>query len=187
MQKAARNNNNSVFIDENFQPYGDQWAFLSSIQKLSEDNIELLLTKLCYGNELGVLRKDEEETQKPWETSRVKLAKEDFPNEIEIVKANMLFVPKAEFSQRALNYLKRLAAFKNPEFYKAQAMRIPIKKMQQIISCSDETAEYLCLPRGCENELKDIFKEQDSIVHFVDKTNRGRRIDVEFNGSLRDD
>lgn len=187
LQKAARNNNNSVFIDENFQPYDDQWAFLSSIQKLSEDNIELLVTKLCYGNELGVLRKDEEETQKPWETSRVKLAKEDFPNEIEIVKTNMLFVPKAEFSQRALNYLKRLAAFKNPEFYKAQAMRIPIKKMQRIISCSDETAEYLCLPRGCENELKDIFKEQDCIIHFIDKTNWGRRIDVEFNGSLRDE
>lgn len=128
LQKVARSKNNSVFIDENFQPYDDQWAFLSSIQKLSEDNIELFITKLCYGNELGVLRKDEEETQKPWETSRVKLTKEDFPKEIEIVKANMLFVPKAEFSQRGLNYLKRLAAFKNPEFYKAQAMRIPIKK-----------------------------------------------------------
>lgn len=59
--------------------------------------------------------------------------------------------------------------------------------MQRIISCSDETAEYLCLPRGCENELKDIFKEQDSTIHFIDKTNSGRGIEVEFNGSLRDE
>ena len=187
LQKAARSNNNSVFIDENFQPYDDQWAFLSSIQKLSEDGINLLISKLCHGNELGVLRKDEEEAQKPWETSRVKLTKDDFPKDIEIVKANMLFVPKEGISQRALNHLKRLAAFKNPEFYKAQAMCIPIKKMQRIISCADETAEYLCLPRGCENELKDVFKEQDSIVHFIDKTNCGRCIDVKFNGSLRDE
>ena len=67
--------------------------------------------------------------QKPWETSKIKLLKDDFPQDIEIVKANMLFVPKAGISQRALNHLKRLAAFKNPEFYKAQAMRIPIKKI----------------------------------------------------------
>ncbi|KAB3527442.1 hypothetical protein [Alkaliphilus serpentinus] len=71
----------------------------------------------------------------------------------------MIFVPKAGISQRALNYFKRLAAFKNPEFYKAQAMRLSVKKLPRIISCSDETAEYLCLPRGCEADLKDVFKE----------------------------
>ncbi len=36
-----------------------------------------------------------------------------------------LFIPKACISQKALNHLKRLAAFKNPEFYKARPMRMP--------------------------------------------------------------
>lgn len=34
-QKAARKNNNSEFIDEKFESYYDQWAFLSSMQKIS--------------------------------------------------------------------------------------------------------------------------------------------------------
>jgi len=34
LQKIARDNNNSVFIDENFEAYPDQWKFLSGIQKL---------------------------------------------------------------------------------------------------------------------------------------------------------
>ena len=64
-QKSARKNNNSEFIDENFESHGDQWAFLASVQKISEDRIENLIPQLCHDNELGVLKIDEEETQKP--------------------------------------------------------------------------------------------------------------------------
>ena len=186
LQKAARNNHNSVFIDENGDPYKDQWAYLSAMQKLSESDIEILISKLCCGNELGELRKDEE-GEKPWEGKQVKLLENDFPENIEIVKANMLFIPKAGFSHRALNYLKRLAAFKNPEFYRAQAMRLPVKRLPRIISCSDETESYLCLPRGCEAELNEIFKDRNADIHFIDETNHGKRINVEFNGRLRDE
>ena len=187
LQRAARNINNSVFIDEKFESYSDQWAFLTNIQKFSEDDFVLLTSKLCYGSELGVLKSGAEEDEKPWETSKIKLLNNDFPTDIEIVKANMLFIPKTGISQKALNHLKRLAAFQNPQFYKAQAMRMSIKKIPRIISCSDETAKYLCLPRGCEADLKMVFNELNIDVHFMDKTNHGKSIDIEFNGSLRDE
>lgn len=38
LQLNARRNNNSVFIDQKFQPYDDQWSFLSSIRKFSESS-----------------------------------------------------------------------------------------------------------------------------------------------------
>ena len=156
LQKAARANGNSVFINESFQPYDDQWAFLSSIPWLSEKRVESLISKLCDGNELGMLKKDTEEEQKPWETIKIELRKDDFPKQINITKANMLFVPIEGCSQRALNQMKRLAAFKNPEFYKAQAMRMSTFNKPRIISCSEETNDYLCLPRGCEADLIDL-------------------------------
>lgn len=187
LQKVARREGNSVFINENFEAYDDQWGFLTAVRKLSEDQITILISKLCHGKELGVLKKDEEEGQEPWETSTSKLLKNDFPQDIEVVKANMLFIPKAGISQPALNQLKRLAAFKNPEFYKAQAMRMSTFNKPRIIYCADETAEYLCLPRGCEADLKTVFKQAGVNVRFSDKTNRGNKIDVEFKGSLRDE
>jgi superfamily II DNA or RNA helicase len=147
-----------------------------------------LTSKLCPGDELGTLKVDDEEAPKPWErVKKTAISKNDFPNKIEVVKANMLFIPKAGFSQKALNRLKRLAAFKNPEFYKAQAMRLPTFDKPRIISCSDETAEYLCLPRGCETDIKLLFEEMKTKVLWTDKTNHGKTIDVVFNGSLRDD
>jgi superfamily II DNA or RNA helicase len=187
LQKAARENSNSVFIDNDFQPYRDQWAFMSSIQKLAENNIETLISKLCKGNELGILKEDAEEISKPWETSKVVLQNKDFPDTIEIVKANILFIPKAGISQKALNRIKRLAAFKNPEFYKAQAMRLSTFNKPRIISCADETEDYLCLPRGCETDLKELLKEINVKTDWVCKTNPGRKIDVSFKGTLRDE
>jgi len=70
LQKAARQHDNSVFIDERFHPYGDQWGFLAQIRRLSEDEIGALISKLCHGSELGELKQDDEEATKPWETSR---------------------------------------------------------------------------------------------------------------------
>ncbi len=187
-QKAARKNTNSEFVDDNFESYDDQWAFLSTIQKISENRLENLISELSDGHELGVLKKDEEEeTEKPWETSKdkVRLQKNDFPKQLDIVKANMLFIPKSGISQRALNRLKRLASFKNPMFYKQQAMRLSTYGHDRVVSCADETQEYLCLPRGCEPELSLELEELGIDIRFIDKTYSGKKIDVEFNGNFK--
>ena len=187
-QKASREKHNSEFVDESFNPYPDQWAFLSTIKKISEDQIGPLIAGLCQGHELGELKIDEEGDQKPWETvKKIKLNKDDYPSELEIVKSNMLFIPKNGLSEKGLNHLKRIASFKNPMFYKQQAMRLSTYGHPRIISCVDETKDYLCLPRGCEEELATEFNSLKVTSQFIDKTNHGKIIDVEFNGQLRDD
>ena len=188
LQKEARKGGNSEFVDGDFESYADQWAFLNAIQRLSEDQVKMITSKMRLGNELGVLKVDEDEAQlKPWESVTVKLLEVDFPRQMEIVKANMLFVLKTGISQRALNQLKRLAAFKNPEFYKHQAMHMSTYGKDRIICCADDTAEYLCLPRGCEEDLRSVLAEQGIDVNWVDKTNHGKMIDVVFKGELREE
>ncbi len=190
LQKAARENTNSEFVDENFASYSDQWAFLSTVEKISANRLEQLISELCQGHELGVLKIDEEEEEeKPWEThkNQIVLQKIDFPKQLDIVKANMLFIPKAAISQKALNRLKRLASFKNPMFYRQQAMRLSTYGYDRIISCADETKEYLCLPRGCEPQLSRELEALGIEVQFIDKTFSGKNIDVKFNGQLRDE
>jgi len=190
LQKAARKNFNSEFVDGQFESYEDQWAFLSTIQRIPENRLEDLILELGDGHELGVLKEDEEEgTEKPWETSKAKieLQKDDFPKQIDIVEANMLFIPKSGISQRALNRLKRLASFKNPMFYKRQAMRLSTYGHDRVVSCADETQQYLALPRGCEPELSFELEDLGIDIRYIDKTYSGKKIDVEFNGTLRDE
>ncbi|MCG6536958.1 MAG: DEAD/DEAH box helicase family protein, partial [Syntrophales bacterium LBB04] len=186
LQKKAREQGNTVFIDENFRPYDDQWAFLAKLTRLAENDIIDLILKLCRGNELGSLKRDDEE-ETPWEKHQTSLSRHDFPEEMNLGKANMLFVSKAGISQRALNALKRLAAFKNPEFYKAQAMHMSTYGKPPVISCADEITDYLCLPRGCEADVTSVLNDAGIKAKWSDKTNPGRPIKVEFNGTLKEE
>jgi len=99
----------------------------------------------------------------------------------------MIFIQKAGISQRGLNALKRLAAFKNPDFYKAQAMRLTTYNKPRIIFCCDETPDYLCLPRGCEGDIIALCADAGITPAWLDKTQKGRSIQVAFNGILRDE
>ena len=130
----------------------------------------MFIAELCVGSELGDLRQSEDEEGKPWERSRPshRLDRPDFPGMVQITKANMLYMRKDGFSHQALNAIKRLAAFKNPEFYKAQAMRLPTGKKPRVISLSDETSVYLGLPRGCEADLADFFDDYKVKYELVD-------------------
>lgn len=187
LQMEARKNGNAVFIDNSLNQYNDQWAFLASIKRFTKIEIESLTTKLSGGNELGVLKIDEDE-MKPWEKQAVyKLKSNDFPSGISIVRANMLYIPTTGISQNALNRLKRLAAFKNPEFYKSQAMRLPTFNKPRIISCSEIKSGYLCLPRGCEHEMAEMFSKSGTEISFTDETNSGMSVDINFIGALRDE
>ena len=184
LQKKVRENGNSVFIDENFVPYPDQWRFLSNIEKLNEKLLTILIKKLSKGNELGLL-KNEDSKLKPWVKQTTELKKDDFSGTIKIVRSGMLYIEKTGLSQRALNTLKRYAAFKNPAFYKAQAMRISTYGKPRIISCSNDFQDYLALPRGCENEVMQTLDELKVIPQIKDETTSGKTVKVEFNGILR--
>lgn len=186
LQKIARDKENSVFIDENFEPYPDQWQFLSGIPKLNEKNITSFITQLTQGNDLGML-KDEQSESKPWVKQSIDLKKHDFPKTVKIVTSGMLYVEKKGLSQKALNTLKRYAAFKNPEFYKAQAMRLSTFGKPRVISCSDDHENHLALPRGCEDDINSLLKNKNVTPIHEDESNPGKTINVEFRGVLRDE
>ncbi len=66
-------------------------------------------------------------------------------------------------------------------------MRLPVYNKPRIISTSEETENYLCIPRGCEESLIDLLKDTHTKYHIDDKRNKGNLINVSFNGELRDE
>ena len=96
-------------------------------------------------------------------------------------------MPKAGLPEAMLNRIIRIAAFQNPEFYKAQAMRLPTWDKPRIISCSEEFAQHLALPRGCLQEVSVLLKEHGVHVTTRDERCLGKPIRVKFQGTLRDD
>lgn len=83
--------------------------------------------------------------------------------------------------------MKHIAAFKNPEFYSKQAMRISIYNIPRIICRADFTDEYLAMPRGCEDAIINMLYSFKIDYEIVDNTNHGKPIGVTFKGKERDE
>lgn len=185
LQGMARRKENSVFVDEDFNAYADQWKVLSQIHKLSEVELDLLL-RLHTVPTLGELSKTSE--TKPWETPQIHTVQTDsYPKQIVLIRANMLYVPLAGLSAKCVNVFKRIAAFRNPEFFEKQGMRLSTYNIPRIVSCSEMTDDYLVLPRGCEDAVCDILTQHGVKITISEKTKHGRSINVTFRGKLREE
>lgn len=185
LQGQARRKQNSVFVDNDFLVYKDQWAFLYNLKKIQESTIDQLL-HLHYQEELGKLSISSE--SKPWVTPLPQnITQEDFHAKVEIIKADKLYIPLKAVSAKVLNHLKRIAAFKNPEFYSKQALRLSTYAIPRIISCFDITNEYLAMPRGCEDATRSFLNDNAVTYTIIDKTNHGNKISVSFQGEEREE
>lgn len=185
LQGQARRKQNSVFVDNDFLVYKDQWAFLYNLKKIQESTIDQLL-RLHYQEELGKLSMSSE--SKPWVTPLPQnITQEDFHAKVEIIKADKLYIPLKAVSAKVLNHLKRIAAFKNPEFYNKQALRLSTYAIPRIISCFDITNEYLAMPRGCEDATRSFLNDNAVTYTITDKTNHGNKISVSFQGEEREE
>lgn len=184
LQGKARKDGNSEFVDERFISYPDQWEYLYRIKRLSPEQLNSLLHQLCKGSEMGELLTEADE--KPWEKLTEKpLAPLDFTDTIRIIRANMLYINKSGLSNRSQNKIKRLAAFKNPEFYRKQAMRLSVTLIPRVIYTSEDTEQYIAIPRGCEESLIQLLNESNADYMITDRRNTGKTISVRFNGTLR--
>ena len=185
-QGQAQKAGNSLFVDENFDPYPDQWAYLSTLPKIQPEQLAELLSALCRDGDIGALAGAEEKSP-PWQRKQRQkpLCREDFPLQAKLTLSNLLYVEKAGFSQVALNALKRMAAFPNPEFRSRQAMRLPVYGTPRILDCGYEDDTYIGLPRGCRDALLELLEQHHVPVSAEDERCHGRAIQVNFCGALR--
>ena len=195
LQWVPRQNDNSVFVDGDFRPYKNQWQLLASARRIGADQIDWIVNDAVRrGQVIGVRASVAEgyAEEEPWTLlpSRKKvepIIEGTCPESIELVRGNSVYVPKADLPEPMLNRIIRLAAFQNPEFYKTQAMRLSTWDKPRIISCAEEFAQHIALPRGCLHEVQELLEAHGTQVSIRDERHAGVPIDVAFQGTLRDE
>jgi superfamily II DNA or RNA helicase len=194
LQKKPRDDGNSVFIEKNLVPFVDQWAFLSLIGRISRFDVENILNQATNrGGLLGVKTVTTDEDQiDPWIEPPSRRKQEPkilgpLPKQIEIVVGNQIYIEKNILPPSLLNRIIRIAAFQNPEFYKAQAMRLSTYNKPRIISCCEDFPKHIGLPRGCIDELISLLSSLEIKTDFKDERFAGSPIDVNFFGTLNTD
>lgn len=185
LQGKARKDLNSVFVDDEFFAYRDQWTYLAQVQKIEEQKVDVILQNHIH-EDLGVLSTSSE--SKPWVIPVPQnINSADFTKAITITVADKIYIPLNSISAKVLNHIKRIAAFRNPEFYKKQAMRMSTYGIPRIISCFDITDDYLAMPRGCKEAIMKLLDSNGAKYTIVDETNHGKAVAVTFLGTEREE
>ncbi len=193
LQRMVRKYGNSVFIDDEGNPYENQWLFLASIKRMSYRDVEEITKGSAGKSQMeGIRNSPQDEKDSPWimlpsGKTQYKARISDLPDSLNLVVANRIYINTNDVPSILLNQLKRLAAFHNPEFYRRQSMRFSTHATPRIICCSEIIDDYLALPRGCLDDVYSILKEYGIDADVEDKKFSGKKKRFNFVGTLTDE
>ena len=193
LQKQPRLRGNSVFLDDQLRPHEDQWAFLASLRQISRIRAEAVVMDAEQRGKITGVRAVltmEEDDDTPWTAPPSRRRKEaplpgPLPESIDLVLGDQVYIPKASLTPALRNRLLRLAAFQNPEFYRAQAMRLPTYDKPRIVDCAEDHPQHIALPRGCLADVEALLDNLKIRIVFHDERFGGRPIAATFKGELR--
>jgi superfamily II DNA or RNA helicase len=192
LQKRPRERGNSVFLDASMSPHPDPWAFLSTVPKLAPDDVDRIVRAAeARGHVVGVrLALTGEDDRDPWTAPPSRRRRDGpitgpLPKSIDLVLGNEIYIAKEGLPPVLRNRLIRLAAFQNPEFYRAQAMRLPTYDKPRVIACAEDHPLHIGLPRGCLDDVQAFLASHRIPSSVRDERNAGAPLDVAFHGELR--
>lgn len=191
LQFEARQRDNSVFVDESWDPHTDQWAYLAGLPRIDRSQVKDLARDAVERRRVvgvpvvqptegvrGQLRLEEAPG-----TKRIYIS-EPLPPRVCAVLGSELVVNVAGLPSVLIDQMKRLAAFENPEFYKKQAMRMSTALTPRVISCAEEAGDRIGLPRGCLHALEGLVDQHEIELAIDDQRSDGEAVGVEFHGEL---
>jgi superfamily II DNA or RNA helicase len=162
-----RQHGTTLFLDPaTLEPFDDQWDYLSSIARLSPNDVTALVRTLPdpqFGHRVRRL-------QLPTSSKIV-------PRPAAIIRATFesrLTLTANDLGPAMIAAVKHAASIRNPEFDARQRARRSTWDTPRFLYSYDETAEGdLVLPRGLHKLLTDLVDSAGSALHIDDKRATG--------------
>ena len=187
LQGKALREGNSAFVDRNWNAYTDQWNVLMSKPKLSREFLETKIQEWSVNTSDISDSEDDDNREKPWK-KRLEFSTNEVSGKIHITLSDGIYVDNTNLTIAIQNKIRRMAAFSNPVYHKNQAIGTSNYATSRWIYLGrDHLSGYIEIPRGLYEEL--IAKIEKSNIDYIieDERQKGRHINVEFNGELREE
>jgi len=190
LQRKPRDDGNSVFVDDDFRPFDNQWQHLAAVRRLPPETAAALSREAATsGCILGVQVPEVEDDTTPWlrlpsGQMPARRIDEPLPAQVRAVLAQRLFVERAGVPAALLNRVKRIAAFDNPEYHRRDRMRLSVRRTPRIIFRAKEHTDSVSIPRACVPEVEKLLHTHGVELVVDDQRQRGQPLDVNFRGAL---
>lgn len=166
----------TVFLDPTtMRPWPDQWAFLSSVARMTPESVAALTESLRPVDAGPTL-------------TLTDMINADGPPPPEMIRARlgaMLSIQRAGLPPAVVAALKHLGSIANPEFFEKQRMRFSTWDTPRFITCYQEDLEWLHLPRGVTEHLEALVGQLGSRLEVTDDRPDPTAAGVRFVGTLR--
>ncbi len=167
LHKPALEQGNSCFVNEQLQPYPDQWSFLNSIQRVPVSQLDAIYESL------------------PTNSAKPPDSTNSHSDKLYIKLNNAVHLNRSGIPTGLINFLKKELNFSNSEFFireKAGRSRWGIERYFNFIK---ETEHEVIVPRGFIGRLMRYCQQQK--IDFVFQDERRKLDPVKFttNFSLR--
>ncbi|HYO00788.1 MAG TPA: DEAD/DEAH box helicase family protein [Mycobacterium sp.] len=158
-----RQHGTTLFLDPaTLEPFDDQWAYLSSIARLSHKNVAALFRTLPdpqFGHRVRKLR--------------LPTSSKIVPRPAAIIRATFasrITLTANDLGPAMISAVKHAASIRNPEFDERQRVRRSVWDTPRFLYSYDETVEGdLVLPRGLHALLMGLVDSAGSTLHIDDK------------------
>jgi superfamily II DNA or RNA helicase len=186
LQQEPRKSGHTLFLDENFEPVFDQWAYLASLQKVDLAELQRLLEPSCS------YEKDSEPTESvslSFDEAALNVIPQavrrgDFKGTLKLLRNSQIVIPLADVPTALGAALKRLGTIANPLFYEKQRLRFPTINIPRFIFCGEEHDDKLVLPRGTLHDIEKLVSKAGGKVEIIDKRPAPATADLSFIGTL---
>ncbi|MBB4823669.1 superfamily II DNA or RNA helicase [Sporosarcina luteola] len=176
LQGRARKEKNSLFVDDSFHPYPDQWLYLSTVGKLDKKEVEQLIHKLTIPD-IAAQEGIKTEVRENTVVSN--------GGGVRALWKNGIHIEKSCLSSLLTKQLEEATSFSNPEYYRLQAKRYSTYGVPKRIECADQNDVHLIMPRGSLDLVKESIDSYGLELRLEDFRNEGTPIHVGFCGELR--
>jgi superfamily II DNA or RNA helicase len=185
-QAEPRGRGCTVFVDDEWRPIDDQWAYLESLEPMAPVAVSAGLTSLrAEGPDIDALLLTDEETATPWVRPKTdRRITGPAPDRLVVTRAQQIYIAKDGLSPRWIHRLVRLATFQNPAFYQAQAMRRSVWNTPRLIGCAENHPQHVALPRGLYEALEALAAEHGVPIEVRDVRTQGAPLEARFAGQL---
>jgi superfamily II DNA or RNA helicase len=186
LQQEPRKSGNTLFLDENFEPVSDQWAYLASLPKIDLAELQRLLEN-NFDAEKGIEPTESESLDFDESALNVipqAVRRGDFKGTLKLVRNSQITIPISGLPTSLGAALKRLGTIANPVFYEKQRLRFPTINIPRFIFCGEEHDDKLVLPRGTLHDIEKLFSKAGGNLEIIDTRPAPVTTELSFTGTL---
>ncbi len=188
LQQKPREQGNSVFVDDNFAPFENQWQYLAQVRRLSLNEVDAvigrILPKAEQSQTVELEQLSQETDERLMRLSKPKIFKGLYDGAIEFEQGAQLKIKIDKLPGAIVSAFKRTATFANPKFYEKERMRFQTYPEPRFIFDGEQLPDSLVLPRGVLEKCIELANEAGGQVTIRDVRPVHKKLKCGFKGDL---